>query len=137
MRRQDTIATGSSITRIASRLKEVALRVDNDPPRIREHIEAEIAELHEELDQLDAGQRAAPDVTGCYDEARPIALQMERLIIDISQYGTMIEQATAALDEPIDSNCPRRTRQWCGAPKVRRHMTPSLASPTETTTRRA
>ena len=25
---------------------------------------------------------------------------MERLITDIGQYGTMIEQATAALDEP-------------------------------------
>ena len=26
-----------------------------------------------------------------YDEARAIALQMERLITDIGQYGTMIE----------------------------------------------
>ncbi|MGO4442190.1 DUF3375 domain-containing protein [Mycobacterium sp. 2YAF39] len=111
MRRQDTIATGGSITGIATRLKQVALRVDNDPARVRKHIEAEIAALHEELDQLDAGQRPQPDVTDCYDEARAIALQMERLITDIGQYGTMIEQATAALDEPIDSNIEYRDRQ--------------------------
>jgi Domain of unknown function (DUF4194)/Protein of unknown function (DUF3375) len=36
---------------------------------------------------------------------------MERLITDIGQYGTMIEQATAALDEPIDSNVEYRDRQ--------------------------
>ena len=36
---------------------------------------------------------------------------MERLITDIGQYGTMIEQATAALDEPIDSNIEYRNRQ--------------------------
>ena len=111
MRRQDTIATGGSITGIASRLKQVAVKVDNDPARIRKHIEAEIAALHEELDQLDAGQRPQPDVTDCYDEARAIALQMERLITDIGQYGTMIEQATAALDEPIDTNIEYRDRQ--------------------------
>jgi cysteine synthase len=35
MRRQDTIATGGSITGIASRLKQVAMRVDTDPSRIR------------------------------------------------------------------------------------------------------
>ena len=85
MRRQDTIATGGSITGIASRLKQVALRVDNDPTRIRKHIDAEIAARHVELDQLDAGQRPQPDVTDCYDEARAIALQMERLITDIGQ----------------------------------------------------
>ena len=111
MRRQDTIATGGSITGIASRLKQVAVKVDHDPARIRKHIEAEIAARHEELDQLDAGQRPQPDVTDCYDEARAIALQMERLITDIGQYGTMIEQATAALDEPIDSNTEYRDRQ--------------------------
>jgi hypothetical protein len=111
MRRQDTIATGGSITGIASRLKQVAVKVDNDPARIRKHIEAEIASLHEELDALDAGARPAPDVTDCYDEARAIALQMERLITDIGQYGTMIEQATAALDEPIDTNVEYRDRQ--------------------------
>ena len=53
MRRQDTIATGGSITGIAARLKQVAVKVDNDPARIRKHIEAEIASLHEELDALD------------------------------------------------------------------------------------
>ena len=81
------------------------------PPASASSIEAEIAALHEELDQLDAGQRPQPDVTDCYDEARAIALQMERLITDIGQYGTMIEQATAALDEPIDSNIEYRDRQ--------------------------
>jgi hypothetical protein len=111
MRRQDTIATGGSITGIASRLKHVAVKVDNHPARVRKHIEAEIAGLHEELDALDAGQRPQPDVTDCYDEARAIALQMERLITDIGQYGTMIEQATAALDEPIDTNTEYRDRQ--------------------------
>jgi hypothetical protein len=123
MRRQDTIATGGSINGIASRLKQVALRVGNDPDRIRAGIEAEIAALQAELDALDlalhdapadcAGPRVRPDVdmSDMYDEARAIALQMERLITDIGQYGTMIEQATAALDEPIDSNVEYRDRQ--------------------------
>ncbi|WP_193044264.1 DUF3375 domain-containing protein [Mycolicibacterium baixiangningiae] len=111
MRRQDTIATGGSINGIASRLKQVAIRVGNDPARIRKSIEAEIAVLQAELDDLDAGQRPDPDVTDAYDEARAIALQMERLITDIGQYGSMIEQATAALDEPIDSNAEYRDRQ--------------------------
>ncbi|WP_396837004.1 DUF3375 domain-containing protein [Mycobacterium sp. ITM-2016-00317] len=111
MRRQDTIATGGSINGIASRLKHVALKVGNDPARIRKSIEAEIEALHRELDELDAGERPAPDVTDAYDEARAIALQMERLITDIGQYGSMIEKATAALDEPIDSNVEYRDRQ--------------------------
>jgi Protein of unknown function (DUF3375) len=119
MRRQDTIATGGSINGIASRLKQVALRVGNDPNRIRASIEAEIAVLHAELDALDGNlvqQREGhsgpePDLTDAYDEAHAIALQMERLITDIGQYGTMIEQATAALDEPIDSNLEYRDRQ--------------------------
>lgn len=114
MRRQDTIATGGSINGIASRLKQVALRVGNDPARVRAGIEAEIAALQAELDALDS---AAPtvtqddDLTDAYDEAHAIALQMERLITDIGQYGTMIERATAALDEPIDSNVEYRDRQ--------------------------
>lgn len=111
MRRQDTIATGGSINGIASRLKQVAIRVGNDPARIRKSIEAEIAALQDELDDLEAGTRPDPDVTDAYDEARAIALQMERLITDIGQYGSMIEQATAALDEPIDSNAEYRDRQ--------------------------
>ncbi|ADU01130.1 DUF3375 domain-containing protein [Mycolicibacterium gilvum] len=111
MRRQDTLATGGSINGIASRLKQVAIRVGNDPARIRKSIEAEIAALHEELDELDNGARPEPDVTDAYDEARAIAMQMERLITDIGQYGSMIEQATAALDEPIDSNVAYRDRQ--------------------------
>src|ERR1700710_158695 len=50
MRRQDTIATGGSIHRIAARLKQVALRVGNDPDRMRASIESEIAALHAALD---------------------------------------------------------------------------------------
>ena len=113
LRRNDTIATGGSIHGIASRLKQVAVRVDSDPARVRKHIEAEIAALQGELDDLEAadGLRPQPDLTDCYDEARAIALQMERLITDIGQYGTMIEQATAALDEPIDTNTEYRDRQ--------------------------
>jgi hypothetical protein len=118
MRRQDTIATGGSINGIAARLKQVALRVGNDPDRMRAGIESEIAALHAALDALDALDRGdddvarpEPDLTDVYDEARAIALQMERLITDIGQYGTMIEQATAALDEPIDSNLEYRDRQ--------------------------
>ena len=111
LRRNDTIATGGSINGIASRLKQVAVRVGNDPDRIRAGIEAEIAALHAELDQLDAGLRPEPDVTGMYDEARAIAMQMERLITDIGLYGTMIEQATQELDDPIDSNIEYRDRQ--------------------------
>lgn len=113
MRRNDTIATGGSINGIAARLKQVAIRVGGDPARIRKNIETQIAELQAELEQLDTGHRSAsePDVIDSYDEARAIALQMERLITDIGQYGTMIEQATAALDEPIDSNAAYRDRQ--------------------------
>ncbi len=114
MRRNDTIATGGSIHGIASRLKQVAIRVDDDPARIRKHLETEIALLQDQLDELEADDgrdRPAPDLTDCYDEARAIALQMERLITDIGQYGSMIEQATAALDEPIDSNTQYRDRQ--------------------------
>ena len=111
MRRNDTIATGGSINGIASRLKQVAVRIGTDPARIRKSIEGEIATLQAELDELDAGERPNPDLTDSYDEARAIALQMERLITDIGQYGTMIEQATAALDEPIDSNVEYRDRQ--------------------------
>ena len=115
MRRQDTIATGGSINGIASRLKQIAVRVGTDPDRVRAGIEAEIATLRAELDALDHGQESRPaadvDLTDVYDEARAIALQMERLITDIGQYGTMIEQATATLDEPIDSNLEYRDRQ--------------------------
>jgi hypothetical protein len=116
MRRQDTIATGGSINGIASRLKQVALRVGNDPNRIRAGIEAEIAALQAELDALEQGVSSAErshdvDLTDAYDEAHAIALQMERLITDIGQYGTMIERATAALDDPIDSNVEYRDRQ--------------------------
>jgi hypothetical protein len=111
VRRNDTIATGGSINGIASRLKQVAVRVGGEPDRIRAGIEAEIAALHSELDELDAGLRPDPDVTAMYDEARAIAMQMERLITDIGLYGSMIEQATAALDDPIDGNADYRDRQ--------------------------
>ncbi|WP_445165874.1 DUF3375 domain-containing protein [Mycolicibacterium sp. Dal123E01] len=115
LRRQDTIATGGSINGIASRLKQIALRVGDDPIRIRAGIQAEIAALQAELDALERGEDVdrsiGVDMTDMYDEARAIALQMERLITDIGQYGTMIERATAALDEPIDSNIAYRDRQ--------------------------
>lgn len=111
MRRGDSIATGGSINGIASRLRQIATRATGDPERIRAGIEAEIAELHRELDQLESGLRPEPDVTDMYDEARAIALQMERLITDIGLYGSMIEQATAALDDPIDTNIEYRDRQ--------------------------
>ncbi|WP_396931366.1 DUF3375 domain-containing protein [Mycolicibacterium sp.] len=115
LRRQDTIATGGSINGIASRLKQIALRVGNDPIRIRAGIQAEIEALQAELDALERGEdldrSADVDMTDMYDEAHAIALQMERLITDIGQYGTMIERATAALDEPIDSNLAYRDRQ--------------------------
>ncbi|MDT5331187.1 MAG: hypothetical protein QOF31_2484 [Mycobacterium sp.] len=51
-----------------------------------------------------SGNRSGDGNPRRHDAARAIALQMERLITDIGQCGTMIEQATAALDEPIDSN---------------------------------
>ncbi|MDH6243901.1 DUF3375 domain-containing protein [Mycobacterium sp. OTB74] len=111
MRRGDTIATGGSINGIASRLRQVATRATGDPERVRAGIEAEIAVLHRELDDLEAGLRPEPDVTDMYDEARAIALQMERLITDIGLYGSMIEQATQALDDPIDTNVEYRDRQ--------------------------
>ncbi|WP_264000881.1 DUF3375 domain-containing protein, partial [Mycolicibacterium gadium] len=103
LRRQDTIATGGSINGIAARLKQIALRVGNDPIRIRAGIQAEIEALQAELDALERGEEldrsADVDMTDMYDEAHAIALQMERLITDIGQYGSMIERATAALDE--------------------------------------
>ncbi|BBX08682.1 DUF3375 domain-containing protein [Mycolicibacterium aichiense] len=115
LRRQDTIATGGSINGIAARLKQIALRVGNDPIRIRAGIQAEIEALQAELDALERGEEldrsADVDMTDMYDEAHAIALQMERLITDIGQYGSMIERATAALDEPIDSNLAYRDRQ--------------------------
>lgn len=111
IRRNDTIATGGSITGIASRLKQVAIRVGDDPSQIRAGIEAEIRRLHDELDLLDGGLRPEPDMTAMHDEARAIALQMERLITDIGLYGAMIERATRALDEPIDTNVEYRDRQ--------------------------
>ena len=113
MRRQDTIATGGSINGIASRLKQIALRVGNDPARIRAGIEAEIAALHAELDALDSDDGlpdrtpSDADMTDMYDEAHAIALQMERLITDIGQYGTMIEQATAT----ASARCTPTTRR--------------------------
>jgi hypothetical protein len=59
----------------------------------------------------EAGLRAEPDVTDMHDDAGAIALQMERLITDIGGFGTMIEQATQALDDPIDTNIEYRDRQ--------------------------
>ena len=55
---------------------------------------------------------------------------MERLITDIGQYGTMIEQATAALDEPIDTNTEYRDRQRQMYTTTRPPGTPRAATPT-------
>ena len=69
MRRQDTIATGGSITGIASRLKQVAVKVDNDPARIRKHIEAEIAART--LNSTNSTPANAPNPTSPTATTRP------------------------------------------------------------------
>jgi hypothetical protein len=69
MRRQDTIATGGSITGITSRLKQVAVKVDNDPARIRKHIEAEIAALH--LESSNSTPASGPNPTSPTATTKP------------------------------------------------------------------
>lgn len=98
MRRNDTTATGGSINGIASRLKHVALKVGDDPARVRNSIEAEITSLRRELDGLEAGRRSAPDATDSYDEARAIAMQLERLIPDIGQRAEFETDMAAVAD---------------------------------------
>jgi hypothetical protein len=111
MRREDTIATGGSITGIAARLKQAAIKVGNDPARIRAGIEAQIEQLFAELEELDEGRRPQPNLLDVEDEVFSIARQMEQTITDIGKYGVMVERATRFLDEPVDTNLAYRDRQ--------------------------
>ena len=111
-RREDTVATGGSISGIAAGLHRVAGQVAGDPDQIREDIESQLAELDAELADLDSGIRPEPDLQIAADEARAIAYQMEQVISDIGQYGTMLDRITTALlDDPSDSDLAYRDRQ--------------------------
>ncbi|MDL9946208.1 DUF3375 domain-containing protein [Gordonia sp. ABSL11-1] len=112
LRREDSVATGGSITGIAAGLRRVAGHVTDDPRLIREEIEHQIEELDAELADLDAGRRPDPDLRGAEDEARAIAYQMEQVISDIGQYGAMLDRITTQLlDDPNDSDLAYRDRQ--------------------------
>ncbi|WAC55497.1 DUF3375 domain-containing protein [Gordonia sp. SL306] len=112
LRREDSVATGGSINGIAAGLHRVAGQVTNDPRQIREEIEYQISELDAELADLDAGRRPEPDLRVAEDEARAIAYQMEQIISDIGQYGSMLDRITTALlDDPHDSDLAYRDRQ--------------------------
>ncbi|AZG44504.1 DUF3375 domain-containing protein [Gordonia insulae] len=112
LRREDSIATGGSINGIAAGLRRVAGQVTDDPHQIREEIEHQIAELDTALTDLEAGRRPEPDLRGAEDEARAIAYQMEQVISDIGQYGSMLDRITTALlDDPHDSDLAYRDRQ--------------------------
>lgn len=112
MRREDTIATGGSITGIAAGLRRVAGQVSNDPDRIRADLEHEIDTLRAELAALEEGRRPEPDLVDVEDEARAIALQMEQIISDIGQYGSMLNRITTRLlDASADTDLGYRERQ--------------------------
>ncbi|MDV3128627.1 DUF3375 domain-containing protein [Mycobacterium sp. 21AC1] len=112
MRREDTIATGGSITGIAAGLRRVAGQVSNDPDRIRADLEHEIDKLRAELDALEEGRRPEPDFVDVEDDARAIALQMEQIISDIGQYGSMLNRITTRLlDASADTDLGYRERQ--------------------------
>ncbi|GAB91002.1 DUF3375 domain-containing protein [Gordonia rhizosphera] len=112
LRREDSVATGGSINGVAAGLRRVAGRVTDDPRQIRDEITHQISELDAELAELDAGLRPDPDLRGAEDEARAIAYQMEQIISDIGQYGTMLDRITTALlDDPHDSDLAYRDRQ--------------------------
>lgn len=112
MRREDTIATGGSIAGIAAGLRRVAGQVSNDPERIRADLEHEIDRLRAELDALDDGRRPEPDLVDVEDEARAIALQMEQIVSDIGQYGSMLNRITTRLlDASADTDLGYRERQ--------------------------
>lgn len=112
LRREDSVATGGSINQIAAGLRRVAGQVAGDPDQIREEIEQHISELDAELADLDAGMRPEPDFRTAEDEARAIAYQMEQVITDIGQYGSMLDRITTALiDDPDDSDLAYRDRQ--------------------------
>ena len=112
LRREDSVATGGSITGVAAGLHRVATRVADDPDRIREDIAHQIDELDAELVELNEGRRRPLDLRGAEDEARAIAYQMEQIIGDIGQYGAMLDRITTALlDDPHDSDLAYRDRQ--------------------------
>ncbi|WLP90833.1 DUF3375 domain-containing protein [Gordonia sp. NB41Y] len=112
LRREDSVATGGSINGVAAGLRRVAGQVTNDPHQLREEIEHQIEELDAELADLDAGRRRDPDLRAAEDEARAIAYQMEQILSDIGQYGSMLDRITTALlDDPNDSDLAYRDRQ--------------------------
>jgi hypothetical protein len=110
-RREDTIATGGSMVSIASALRQVAAKVNNDPDQIRADIEARIQQLYDELDQLDRGERPEPDIIDVEDEASAVALQMEHVIANIGQYGVIANRITRQLIDPNESDRGYRDRQ--------------------------
>ncbi|MDJ0027160.1 DUF3375 domain-containing protein [Gordonia alkanivorans] len=111
-RREDSIATGGSITGIAAELRRVAGQVSNDPETIRLELEAQMSDLDAELADLEAGRRPPVDLRVAEDSARAIGYQMEQIISDIGQYGTMLDRITTALlDDPGDSDLAYRDRQ--------------------------
>ncbi|MGC4932266.1 DUF3375 domain-containing protein [Gordonia sp. DT30] len=112
LRREDSVATGGSINGIAAGLRRVAGQVSADPRYIREDLTQQIEELDAELADLDAGRRRPPDLRAAEDEARAIAYQMEQIISDIGQYGSMLDRITTVLlDDPNDSDLAYRDRQ--------------------------
>lgn len=112
VRRADSVATGGSINGVAAGLRRVAGQVSDDPDQLREDITHQIGQLDAELADLDAGHRRAPDLVAAEDEARAIAYQMEQIVSDIGQYGSMLDRITTALlDDPNDSDLAYRDRQ--------------------------
>ncbi|MEP9394719.1 DUF3375 domain-containing protein [Gordonia sp. VNQ95] len=112
LRREDSVATGGSINGIAAGLRRVAGQVSDDADALREDLTQQIEELDAELADLDAGRRREPDLAAAEDEARAIAYQMEQIISDIGQYGSMLDRITTALlDDPGDSDLAYRDRQ--------------------------
>lgn len=115
MRREDTIATGGSIAGIAAGLRRVAGQVSNDPDRIRAGLQDEIDRMQAELAALDDGKQPEPDLLDAEDEARAIALQMEQIVSDIGQYGSMLDRITTRLldtsDTSTDTDLGYRERQ--------------------------
>jgi hypothetical protein len=110
-RREDTVATGGSMASIASALRQVAAKVNNDPDQIRADIEARIQQLYDELDELVRGERPEPDMINIEDEASAVALQMEQVIANIGQYGVIANRITRQLIDPDESDQGYRQRQ--------------------------
>ncbi|OHU72508.1 hypothetical protein BKG86_00095 [Mycobacteroides chelonae] len=104
LRREDTVATGGSIMAIEAGLKHVAGQLDDDPQRVKEEIEAQIAQLYERLDELADGRRPDPDLVNLEDQARLIAYQMEQVITDIVRYGSRQNEITTGLIDTDDSD---------------------------------